>query len=69
MAAGAAGEYGVRVTGILVEPDYASLDQIRGLADAGKLRPILGERFPEQASKAHETGEAGRNLGKTVLVV
>jgi NADPH:quinone reductase-like Zn-dependent oxidoreductase len=66
----AAAEHGVRTTGILVEPDYASLDQIRSLVDAGGLRVILGESFPlEQANKAHETGEAGRNIGKTVLVV
>jgi NADPH:quinone reductase-like Zn-dependent oxidoreductase len=68
--AAAAAERGVRFTGILVEPDYASLDQLRELIDAAKLRTILDATFPlEQASKAHEIGEAGRNVGKTVLVV
>jgi NADPH:quinone reductase-like Zn-dependent oxidoreductase len=66
----AAGRYGIRATGILVEPDYAGLDQIRELIDTGRLRPIVGDSFPlEQAGKAHEVGETGQNIGKTVLVV
>ncbi len=62
--------HGVRATGILAEPDYASLEHITDLVDAGRLRPVVSESFPlAQAGKAHETGEAGRNLGKTVLAI
>jgi NADPH:quinone reductase-like Zn-dependent oxidoreductase len=66
----AAAKHRVRVTGILVEPDYAALEQIARLVDDGRLRPILAESFPlEEAGRAHEIGESGRNVGKTVLVV
>ncbi|MGH3856342.1 MAG: NADP-dependent oxidoreductase [Pseudonocardiaceae bacterium] len=61
---------GLRVTGILVEPDYAALEQIGALVEAGRLRVILDRALPlEEVAKAHEIGENGRNLGKTVLTI
>jgi NADPH:quinone reductase-like Zn-dependent oxidoreductase len=68
--AAAAAQHNIRHTGILVEPDYAALEQISGMVDGGQLRPLVSDTFPlEQAGKAHEVGEAGHNVGKTVLVV
>ncbi len=58
----------VRVTGILVEPDRAGMEAIAGLAATGALRPHVTRTFPlEQAARAHELGETGRNQGKLVL--
>lgn len=68
--AAAAQDRALRVTGILVEPDHAALEQIGALAEAGHLRVIVDRSFRlEEAAKAHEIGETGRNLGKTVLIV
>src|SRR6266545_881700 len=60
----------VGVTGILVEPDRAGMEAIAGLAATGALRPHVTRTFPlEQAARAHELGETGRNQGKLVLTV
>jgi NADPH:quinone reductase-like Zn-dependent oxidoreductase len=54
----------------MVEPDYAALEQIGALVEAGQLRILLDRVFPlEKAAKAHEIAETGRNLGKTVLTM
>lgn len=67
-AAAATQDRELRTTGILVEPDHAALQQVAGLVDAGQLRVVLERVFPlADAAKAHEIGETGRNLGKTVL--
>ncbi|MEV4535999.1 zinc-binding dehydrogenase [Asanoa sp. NPDC049518] len=40
------------------------------LAEAGHLRPVIGQRFPlEQAADAHAAIEARSTVGKTLLVV
>ncbi len=63
-------EQGLRATGIVVEPDYASLERIGALVDAGKLRPEIDTVLPlAEAAKAHEIGEQGRTQGKLVLRV
>jgi NADPH:quinone reductase-like Zn-dependent oxidoreductase len=59
LRAAAAGR--VRVTGILVEPDRASMDAIAALASAGRLRQRIARTLPlGQAVQAHELGESGR---------
>jgi NADPH:quinone reductase-like Zn-dependent oxidoreductase len=69
-AATAAQDRALRAIGILVEPDYAALEQIGALVEAGRLRVILDRVFPlDEAAKAHEIGEIGGNLGKTVLII
>lgn len=61
---------GLRATGMLVEPDYASLERIGELVAAGRLRPALDTVLPlAQATKAHELSESGRTQGKIVLSV
>ncbi|MFF7456061.1 NADP-dependent oxidoreductase [Kitasatospora sp. NPDC008115] len=61
---------GRRFAGVMVEPDYASLEAIARLVDEGLLRPHVAETFPlEEAAKAHELIATGRTQGKIVLTV
>ncbi|MFG3439075.1 NADP-dependent oxidoreductase [Nonomuraea sp. NPDC047897] len=61
---------GRRFAGVSVEPDYAALEAIAGLVDAGAIRPHVEQVFPlEEAAKAHEVLGAGRVTGKLVLTV
>lgn len=61
---------GRRFAGVSVEPDYAGLEAIAELVDAGRLRPHVEETFPlAEAGKAHELIESGRVQGKVVLTV
>ncbi|WP_030796671.1 NADP-dependent oxidoreductase [Streptomyces sp. NRRL S-337] len=61
---------GRRFAGISVEPDYASLEAIAALVDAGRIRPHVEQTFPlAEVGKAHELIESGRVQGKVVLTV
>ncbi|MBP0454496.1 MULTISPECIES: NADP-dependent oxidoreductase [unclassified Kitasatospora] len=61
---------GRRFAGVSVEPDYASLEAIAALVDAGRIRPHVAETFPlADAGKAHELVGSGRVQGKVVLTV
>lgn len=61
---------GRRFAGISVEPDYASLEAIAALVDAGRIRPHVAQTFPlAEAAKAHELVGSGRVQGKVVLTV
>ncbi|GAA2272441.1 NADP-dependent oxidoreductase [Nonomuraea roseoviolacea subsp. roseoviolacea] len=61
---------GRRFAGVSVEPDYAALEAIATLVDAGAVRPHVQDTFPlEEAGKAHEVLEAGQVRGKLVLTV
>ncbi|MGY3061553.1 NADPH:quinone reductase-like Zn-dependent oxidoreductase [Streptomyces sp. TE3672] len=61
---------GRRFAGISVEPDYAALEAIADLVDAGLIRPHVEETFPlEEAGKAHELVASGHVRGKIVLTV
>lgn len=62
--------FGVRGTGLLVEPDHAALEAIAELVDKGQLRPVVAATFPlAQAAQAHDAGETNRTVGKLVLTV
>jgi NADPH:quinone reductase-like Zn-dependent oxidoreductase len=66
----AAERAGVRSTAFLVEPDYAALNEITSLVEAGHLRVEVETVLPlAEAGKAHELGETGRTKGKIVLSV
>lgn len=61
---------GRRFAGISVEPDYAALEAIANLVDAGLIRPHVEETYPlEEAGKAHELVASGQVQGKIVLTV
>ncbi|MFH8786823.1 NADP-dependent oxidoreductase [Streptomyces roseoverticillatus] len=61
---------GRRFAGIAVEPDYASLEAIAALVDAGRIRPHVAGTFPlAEAATAHERVASGRTQGKIVLTV
>jgi len=61
---------GRRFAGISVEPDYAALEEIARLVDAGLIRPHVEQTFPlERADEAHALVEAGHVQGKIVLTV
>jgi NADPH:quinone reductase-like Zn-dependent oxidoreductase len=46
------------------------LDHLRGLVEAGRLRPVVDRRVPlEQTAEAHRHAETGRKLGNIVIVV
>jgi NADPH:quinone reductase-like Zn-dependent oxidoreductase len=54
----------------MVEPDYRALEHLAELADAGRLRVVVGTVLPlDQAAEAHHRGEIGQRAGKIVLTV
>lgn len=61
---------GRRFAGVSVEPDYAALETIAGLIDAGRIRPYVERTYPlEEAGKAHELVGTGHVQGKIVLTI
>nr|WP_203673290.1 MULTISPECIES: NADP-dependent oxidoreductase [unclassified Streptomyces] len=61
---------GRRFAGVSVEPDYAALEAIAELVDAGLIRPYVEETFPlAEVGKAHELVASGHVQGKIVLTV
>ena len=64
-----AGQHGVRSVFFIVSGNRKQLDQITGLVDAGKLKPVISEVLPlARAREAFEQG-AGHAPGKIVLQV
>lgn len=65
-----AASFGVRARGYMAQPNGAQLLEIRGLIDAGKLRPTVTRTFPlEVAGAAQRYLEAEHPRGKLVLTV
>ena len=68
VAAGTAA--GVRVTGMLVEPDHVGLEALAALSAQGRLTVVVSRTFDlADASAAHRDLESGRTTGKLVLTV
>ena len=63
-------QHGVRGVFFVVSGNRRQLDQITGLVDAGKLKPVLSAVVPlARAREAFEQGAAGHAPGKIVLQV
>ena len=61
---------GVRVTGLLVEPDATALEQLGRLVAAGELHVTVARTLPlEGVAAAHTAGETNHTRGKLVLDV
>jgi NADPH:quinone reductase-like Zn-dependent oxidoreductase len=61
---------GIRVTGILVEPDGHAMSEIAALVSDGRLKVNVDGSAPlENAAKVHQQLEAGGLRGKLVLTV
>jgi NADPH:quinone reductase-like Zn-dependent oxidoreductase len=68
--AGVAEHHGVRGVFFIVGGNRKQLDQITGLVDTGKLKPVLSEVIPlARAREAFGHGAAGHPPGKIVLQV
>jgi NADPH2:quinone reductase len=51
------------------EDNRALVEQALALAAAGRLRPVIGQRFPlGRAADAHRAIEARQTVGKTILI-
>jgi NADPH:quinone reductase len=60
----------ITLHGVLVRPDRARLEELRGMLESGALHPVIDEVLPlEQAAKAHVRLDAGHGQGKVVLAV
>ena len=65
-----AARHGVRQAGVFVQPNRAQLEEMAGLVDSGKLRPIVEEVLPlQEAARAHEKNQTLHTRGKLVLRV
>ena len=63
-------QHSVRGVFFIVSGNRRQLDQITGLVDTGKLKPVLCEVLPlARAREAFEHGAAGHAPGKIVLQV
>ena len=61
---------GIHAMFFIVTPDAAELTRLAGLADDGRLRPVVSQTFPvSQGRKAFESAGLPHPPGKTVLIV
>ncbi len=61
---------GVTATWMLVEPDYAALEHIAAMIEAGTLRVVIADTRPlAQIDELHIIGEAGGPMGKLVATI
>ena len=61
---------GIRPEFVFIDPNAAVLEQIAGLVDTGRIRPLIGAEFAlSDIAKAHDLSESGRARGKIALYV
>lgn len=57
------------ISGVALTKD-SDLALLRELAEAGKLKPVIGRRYSlEQIAEAHAYAESGRKVGNVVVAV
>lgn len=60
---------GRRCRALMLVPKRADLEELVRLAEAGRLRPVVGETFPlDSIRAAHERMQSGHARGKVVVV-
>ncbi len=65
-----AARYGVHAMFFVVQPDRGELARLAGLADEGRLRPVVSQVFPlADGRRAYTSRSQDRPPGKTVLAV
>ena len=65
-----AAAHGVRCAHVFVQPSVAQLDEIAGLVDSGKIKPIIERVYPlSEARAAQDSNQGGHTRGKVVLKV
>jgi NADPH:quinone reductase-like Zn-dependent oxidoreductase len=65
-----ADQFGVHAMFFVVRPDRGELARLAGLADEGRLRPVVSQVFPlADGRQAYASRAPGRPPGKTVLAV
>ena len=65
-----AAKYGVHAMFFVVQPDRGELARLAGLADEGRLRPVVSQVFPlTDGRRAYTSRTQDRPPGKTVLAV
>lgn len=63
-----AAQHGVRSAFVVVESNAAHLAELAVLAEAGKVKPVLGSVLPlAEARRAHALSQGGHTRGKIVL--
>lgn len=65
-----AASHGVTASFYFIEPDRSQLEEMAGLADAGKLVVNIDSEFSlDQVADAHKRSESGRAQGKIIINV
>ena len=61
---------GKRMIGMLLKTDPADLEYIRGLIEAGKIKPVIDRTYPlENIVEAHQYVERGHAKGKVIVKI
>ena len=61
---------GKRMIGMLLKTDPADLEYIRGLIEAGMIKPVIDRTYPlEKIAEAHQYVERGHAKGKVIVKI
>jgi NADPH:quinone reductase-like Zn-dependent oxidoreductase len=61
---------GKRMIGMLLKTDPVDLEYIRGLIEAGRIKPVIDRTYPiEKIDEAHQYVEQGHAKGKVIIKI